>query len=169
MSFENIDAAPGLTMQRFARRFAAPAFPGSPTIKRCCATFISIALVVLIAPTARAVEIVAAASGNWSASATWVGGVLPAAEDDVKIPTGLTVTLNTNVECGGIVVAGKLKVERAKRTLLCDYLVVEPPGSSLQQARRERCRTVRYIRAVPDLQRKTIHLRSQRADSMLQS
>ncbi len=129
MSFETIDTAPGLPMQRFARCFAAPAFPGSPTIKRCCATFISIALFVLIAPTARAVEIVAAASGNWSASATWVGGVLPAAEDDVKIPTGLTVTLNTNVECGGIVVEGKLTVERANRTLLCDYLVVQTAGA----------------------------------------
>ncbi len=32
---------------------------------------------------------------------------------------------------------------------------------------RERSRTVRYIRAVHDLQRKTIHLRSKRADSML--
>ena len=32
---------------------------------------------------------------------------------------------------------------------------------------RERSRTVRYIRAVHDLQHKTIHLRSKRADSKL--
>ena len=98
-------------------------------MKRCCATFISIVFVVLVAPAARAVEIVAAASGDWSSTTTWVGGVLPGLEDDVKIPTGLTVTLNTNVECGGIVVEGKLTVERANRTLLCDYLVVQTAGA----------------------------------------
>ena len=98
-------------------------------MKRCCATFISIVFVLLVAPAGRAVEIVAAASGNWSSTTTWAGGVLPGLEDDVKIPTGLTVTLNTNVECGGIVVEGKLEVERANRTLLCDYLIVQTTGA----------------------------------------
>ena len=78
---------------------------------------ILIALAMLIAPAARAVEIIVVASGNWSSTTTWGGGVLPGIEDDVKIPTGLTVTLNTNVECGGIIVEGKLTVERANRLL----------------------------------------------------
>ena len=78
---------------------------------------------------ARAAQISAGATGNWSNPATWVGGVLPGVEDTVKIPTGLTVTLNTDVECGGIVVEGKLTVERADRTLLCDYLLVQTTGA----------------------------------------
>ena len=80
-------------------------------------------------PTAHAAEIVAAATGNWSSPATWVGGVLPGVEDDVMIPTGITVTLNANVECGGILVEGKLAVERANRTLLCDYVLVQTAGA----------------------------------------
>ncbi len=87
-------------------------------------------LLTLIAlPSAHAAEVVAAATGNWSSPATWVGGVLPGVEDDVKIPTGITVTLNANVECGGILVEGKLAVERANRTLLCDYIFVQTAGA----------------------------------------
>jgi autotransporter-associated beta strand protein len=98
-------------------------------MKRFRATFLIIAFVALAAPAARAVEVVAAASGNWSSTTTWTGGLLPGIDDDVKIPTGLTVTLNANVECGGIVVEGKLAVERADRTLLCDYLIVQTAGA----------------------------------------
>ncbi len=83
------------------------------------------ALIFVTTSAARAVEVVAAATGNWSNTGTWVGGLLPGVEDDVKIPTGLTVTLNANVECGGILVEGRLEVERANRTLLCDTLLVQ--------------------------------------------
>ncbi|MGB8166387.1 MAG: G8 domain-containing protein, partial [Chthoniobacteraceae bacterium] len=94
----------------------------------CC--LIAFAFVAL--PDARAVQITAAATGNWSNTATWVGGVLPGVEDTVKIPTGITVTLNADVECGGIVVEGKLTVERANRTLLCDYLLVQTTGAMFE-------------------------------------
>ena len=67
-------------------------------------------------------------SGSWSSPATW-GGVLPGVEDDVIIPAGISVTLNTNVECGGITVGGRFEVERADRTLLCDWLLVQGSGS----------------------------------------
>ena len=71
---------------------------------------------------------VAVASGNWSNPATW-GGALPSTEEDVSIPAGFSVILNANVECGGITVAGRLEVERANRTLLCDSLLVQGSGA----------------------------------------
>jgi hypothetical protein len=49
-----------------------------------------------------------AAGGNWSAGGTWVGGVAPAATDDVVIATtgGNTVTVNTGATrtCAGVVI-----------------------------------------------------------------
>jgi cell surface hyaluronidase len=66
--------------------------------------------------------------GSWSSPATW-GGVLPGVEDDVIIPAGISVTLNANVECGGITVGGRLEVERADRTLICDSLFVQGSGA----------------------------------------
>ena len=44
-------------------------------------------------------------SGNWSSPATW-GGSLPGPEQDVTIPTGITVTLDTGTEVGSILVNG---------------------------------------------------------------
>ena len=89
-----------------------------------------IALIFLVVPQARAAQITAGATGNWSTPATWVGGVLPGVEDTVQIPSGITVTLNTNVECGGIVVEGVLNVQRTNRTLTCDYLLVQTTGAA---------------------------------------
>ena len=91
----------------------------------CSRVLILLAVAVAALSPARAVEVVAVASGNWASAATWGGGVLPGVEDDVKIPSGLTVTLNTNVECGGVLVEGRLEVQRANRTLLCDTLLVQ--------------------------------------------
>jgi hypothetical protein len=73
-------------------------------------------------------ERLAVVSGTWSSPATW-GGTLPGVEDDVSIPAGISVVLNQNVECGSITVAGRLEVERANRTLLCDSLVVQGSGA----------------------------------------
>ena len=75
------------------------------------------------------VEVAAVASGEWSNPATW-GGTPPSANDDVLIPAGFTVVLDANVECGGIIVSGILEVQRANRTLLCDYLLVQGAGST---------------------------------------
>jgi autotransporter-associated beta strand protein len=83
---------------------------------------IAAAVVVCFSP--QALSAVAVASGNWSNTATW-GGALPGVEEDVTIPAGITVILDANVECGGILVEGRLEVQRANRTLLCDSLLVQ--------------------------------------------
>ncbi|MBK1880052.1 Ig-like domain-containing protein [Pelagicoccus mobilis] len=63
-------------------------------------------------------------SGNWSDSSTW-GGVTPSgSEEDIAIPAGVVVTLDTNVECGEIMVNGALIVAPADLALTCDSLIV---------------------------------------------
>lgn len=54
---------------------------------------------------ANAATFTAIASGNWSSSTTWSGGVAPGTNitiDDIEIPNGITVTLDQNVEFNGL-------------------------------------------------------------------
>ena len=44
-------------------------------------------------------DITSLQSGNWSASTTWAGGVVPSQYDDVTIADGDTVTIGANVFC----------------------------------------------------------------------
>jgi hypothetical protein len=52
-------------------------------------------------------QITSSASGIWSAGATWVGGVVPAAGDNVVVASGHTVTIDTtNAVCNDLSVSG---------------------------------------------------------------
>ena len=46
--------------------------------------------------------IISAASGDFNAGATWVGGLVPAASDEARASSGHTITISTNVTCSEI-------------------------------------------------------------------
>jgi len=67
--------------------------------------------------------ITSAQSGLWSATSTWVGGVVPGAADTVTIAAGHTVTVDGNIVTGGdtgggFVVRGTLKASRTVNSSL---------------------------------------------------
>jgi hypothetical protein len=60
---------------------------------------------VAIAQGVNAANITTAGSGNWNATATWTGGVVPVAGDNVTIDGNNTVTVNvTNAACGTLTI-----------------------------------------------------------------
>jgi hypothetical protein len=67
--------------------------------------------------------ITSAATGLWSATGTWVGGVVPGEFDTVTIAVGHTVTVDGtyivgNDVVGGLVINGRLKASRTVNSLL---------------------------------------------------
>jgi hypothetical protein len=55
---------------------------------------------------ANATEITSAASGAWSDTLTWQGGVLPGATDTVRIRSIDSVTIDVSMTCAGLIVDG---------------------------------------------------------------
>ena len=79
----------------------------------------------------------AAAGGNWSAVATWAGGVVPAASDNVTIVSSATVTIDTAAVAYGVTVnnGGILQYEGATaRTLTTGGPVTIDSGGVFQSA-----------------------------------
>ena len=81
-------------------------------------------------------NITSAASGNWSAGATWVGGVPPTAGDNVTIAAGHTVTIDSSnafsvtIQSGGV-----LEYEATTaRTLTVGTFVTINSGGTFQTA-----------------------------------
>lgn len=65
--------------------------------------FTAVCLVFLLAVTASAATVTSTTTGgNWSAGATWVGGVAPGPADDVVIADGATVTINVTTSCASL-------------------------------------------------------------------
>lgn len=58
---------------------------------------LTILSIVLFASMSRAIDITATNSGNWSDVAIWDSGTVPGATDDVDVPFGINVTVDTNV------------------------------------------------------------------------
>jgi hypothetical protein len=71
-------------------------------------------------------------SGDWSSGATWGGSAPSGDEEDITIPAGITVTLDTSDEVGEVRVMGKLKVATGIYELICDSLIVMGANSELE-------------------------------------
>ncbi len=71
---------------------------------------VSFVLILLVSFSSRSFsQITSAQSGNWSDAATWTGGVVPGAADNVVISSGSSVTINVpNAECNNLTVTGNL-------------------------------------------------------------
>ena len=65
----------------------------------------------------------AVTSGPWSSTTTW-GGVIPAAGNAVRIPSGITVTLDTAAQAAGVEINGVLKADTVSASLSATWVMV---------------------------------------------
>ena len=70
---------------------------------------------------------------SWALPASWVGGVVPKAGDDVTIPSGAFITLDQNVNVKSISIMGKLNVDPSKDVdIRAEYIMVMGIGALFQ-------------------------------------
>lgn len=106
---------------------------------------IAIASFWLLAGTVAQAQSTAIQSGNWSDAATWGGTVPAGAEEEVSIPAGVTVNLDTDVTCGTLTVQGVLRVAPADLSLTCDSLIVQGPAALFEAGTEPNRFTDRFV------------------------
>jgi len=75
--------------------------------------------------------ITSAATGNWNAGSTWVGGVVPSSSDDVTIEAGHTVTIDgdATVICANLTIAGTLQfANESSATFVTNDITINSGG-----------------------------------------
>jgi hypothetical protein len=98
-------------------------------LRRFCALVVlsacvSIQLIYPVAASAPKVARVAQGIQEWSDPATW-GGSLPGSGDDVRIPSGTTVLLDTDTpSLGGLQIDGALEFAEKKLSLTADWIMI---------------------------------------------
>lgn len=66
--------------------------------------YLLIILLSVLIYTAKGATIQSNASGNWNNAGTWIGGVIPGANDDIEIINGNTITITSNVSIHNITI-----------------------------------------------------------------
>ena len=71
------------------------------------------------------------AGGNWTLGSSWVGGLVPTASDDVEIPFGSILILNSNVSAYSVTISGILKMPSFADFAITTQLVVVASSGSI--------------------------------------